>query len=126
MFYEKGDLRNVTKFTGKHMCQNLFFNKIAGLKPANSVKKRPWHRCFSVNFVKFLRTPFLQNTPDCFCIEISHITCYLKDLRTLLKTLQFVYYSNRTPYLELHSPRKSLLTDAPHKYKKALCSISIF
>ena len=28
----------------------------------NLFKKRPWHRCFSVNFVKFLRTPFLQNT----------------------------------------------------------------
>ena len=26
------------------------------------LKKRLWHRCFPVNFVKFLRTPFLQNT----------------------------------------------------------------
>ena len=26
------------------------------------LKKRPWHRCFSMNFAKFLRTPFLQNT----------------------------------------------------------------
>ena len=25
--YEKGVLRNFTKFTGKHLCQNLFFNK---------------------------------------------------------------------------------------------------
>ena len=25
-------------------------------------KKRLWHRCFPVNFPKFLRTPFLQNT----------------------------------------------------------------
>ena len=24
--------------------------------------KRLWHRCFPVNFAKFLRTPFLQNT----------------------------------------------------------------
>ena len=28
-----GVLRNFTKFTGKHMCQSLFFNKIAGLRP---------------------------------------------------------------------------------------------
>ena len=27
-----------------------------------SLKKRPWHRCFRVNFVKFVRTPFTQNT----------------------------------------------------------------
>ena len=28
----------------------------------NLLKKRLWHRCFPVNFAKFLRTPFLQNT----------------------------------------------------------------
>ena len=26
------------------------------------LKKRLWHRCFPVNFAKFLRTSFLQNT----------------------------------------------------------------
>ena len=29
-FYKNGVPRNFTKFTGKHMCQNLFFNKVAG------------------------------------------------------------------------------------------------
>ena len=29
--------------------------------PATLLKKRPWHSCFPVNFVKFLRTTFLQN-----------------------------------------------------------------
>ena len=35
-----------------------------GLSPSKKIilKKRPWHRCFPVNFAKFLRTPFLQNT----------------------------------------------------------------
>ena len=27
-----GVLRNVAKFTGKHLCQSLFFNKVAGLQ----------------------------------------------------------------------------------------------
>ena len=36
-----------------------FFNKVAGLRPATLLKKRLWHRCFPVNFAKFLRTPFL-------------------------------------------------------------------
>ena len=32
-----------------------------------NLKKRIWHRCFPVNFAKFLRTPFLQNTSGgCF------------------------------------------------------------
>ena len=29
-----------------------------GLRPATLWKKRLWYRCFPVNFVKFLRTPF--------------------------------------------------------------------
>ena len=36
------------------MCQSLFFNKVATL-----FKNRLWLRCFPVNFVKFLRPPFL-------------------------------------------------------------------
>ena len=31
VFYKKGVLRNFTKFTGKHLRQSLFFNKVAGL-----------------------------------------------------------------------------------------------
>ena len=45
-------------FTGKHLCQNIFFNEVAGLRPATLLKKRLWHRRFPVNFVKILRTSF--------------------------------------------------------------------
>ena len=31
VFYKKGVFKNFRKFTGKHLCQGLFFNKIAGL-----------------------------------------------------------------------------------------------
>ena len=48
MFCKKGALKNFTKFTGKHLCQSLFFNKVAGL--------RLWQMCFPVNFATFLRT----------------------------------------------------------------------
>ena len=34
---KKGVLRNFTKFTGKHLCQSLFFNKVAGLRPLAQV-----------------------------------------------------------------------------------------
>ena len=49
-------LKIFAKFTGKHLCQSLFLNKIAGLRPATLLKKRPWHRSFPVSFAKFLRT----------------------------------------------------------------------
>ena len=76
VFCRKGVLRNFTKFTRKHLCQSLFFNKVALLKtrlwhrcfpvnlvkflrpPATSLKKRLWHRCIPVNFVRFLRATF--------------------------------------------------------------------
>ena len=58
VFCKKGVLRNFTKFTGKHLCQSPFFNKVEGLRPSTLLKMRLWHRCFPVNFVKFLRTPF--------------------------------------------------------------------
>ena len=58
-FIIKGVLRNFSKFTGKHLCQSLFSNKVAGLRPATLFKKRLWRRCFPVNFAKFLRAPFI-------------------------------------------------------------------
>ena len=30
VFCKKGVLRNVTEFIGKHLCQSLFYNKVAG------------------------------------------------------------------------------------------------
>ena len=59
VFCKKSALRNFAKFTGKRLCQGLFFNKLAGLRSATLLKKRLWHGCFHVNFTKFLRTPFL-------------------------------------------------------------------
>ena len=53
---KKGVLRNFGKFIEKHMCQKLFFNKVAGLRPATLLKKSLCHRCFSVNFAKFLQS----------------------------------------------------------------------
>ena len=34
VFCKKDVLRNFAKFTGKHLCQSLFYNKVASLRPA--------------------------------------------------------------------------------------------
>ena len=36
-FLKKGVLRNFAKFTGKHLCQSLFFNEVTGLRPGDSL-----------------------------------------------------------------------------------------
>ena len=46
VFCKEGVLRNFTKFTGKHLCQSLFFTKVAGLKHGTLLKNRLWDRCF--------------------------------------------------------------------------------
>ena len=46
-------------------------------------KKRSWHRRFSVNVTKFLRTPFLQNNSGgCSCKELMKFNCCLSSIIT--------------------------------------------
>ena len=49
-------LKNFAKFTGKHLCLSLLFNKVAGF-----IKKEALLQLFSFEFCETLRTPFLQN-----------------------------------------------------------------
>ena len=58
MFCKKGVLRNFAKFT-RNTCARVSFLIKLQARPANLLKKRLWHRCFPVNFAKFLRTAFL-------------------------------------------------------------------
>ena len=69
-FVKKDVLRNFAIFTGKHLCQSLFFNKVTGLRPATLFKKLLWHRCFPVNFAKFLRTPFTEHLPTTASVDL--------------------------------------------------------
>ena len=66
---KKGFLKSFFIFTGKHLCQSLFFTKVEGLRPVTLLKKRLWHRCFLVNLAKSLRTAL----GDCFCISKSQL-----------------------------------------------------
>ena len=59
VFCRKDVLRNFEKFTGKHLCQGLLCNNVAGLRSVTLLKKRFWYRCFPVSFSKFLKTPFI-------------------------------------------------------------------
>ena len=40
MFYKKGIYKYFAKFTGIHLCQSIFLNKVAGSRPAILLKKR--------------------------------------------------------------------------------------
>ena len=61
VFCKKGVIRNFEKHSGKHLCQSLFFNKVADLRPVTLFKKRLSHKPIPVNFPKFVRTRFLTD-----------------------------------------------------------------
>ena len=52
VFYKKDFRKYFTKFTGKHLYQNLFLNKVAGPKPLNSEEIAFKHFLFT-NIAKF-------------------------------------------------------------------------
>ena len=64
----------------------IWLNKIVTFRsshkqtcPATLLKKRLWCRCFPVNFVKFLGTPFLQNTSGRLLLYVlkKYLLCIL-------------------------------------------------
>ena len=72
VFCTKGVLKNFAKFTGKRLCQSLFFNEATDLRPATLLKKRLWHKRFPVDFAKFLRTPFFTEHLQWLLLILTH------------------------------------------------------
>ena len=52
----------ISQNSQENTCASEFFLiklQVLGLRSATLLKRTLWHRCFPVNFAKFLRTPFL-------------------------------------------------------------------
>ena len=62
---KKAVFRKFTKFARKHLCQSLFFNKVAGLRPeaCNFIKKETLVQVFSCKFCDISKNTFLHKTP---------------------------------------------------------------
>ena len=70
MFCKKGVLRNFSKFTRKHLCQKLFFNKVPIVRHATLLTKEALAQLFSCEF-----------------FEISKKTFFTEHLRTTATTI---------------------------------------
>ena len=73
VFCKKSVLRNFTKSTGKHLCQRLFFNKVAGL-----------------NFEKFLRALFFTKYLRWLLLMVPNGRCYYTE--TVILTWYFYLF----------------------------------
>ena len=52
-------------------CLGVSFNKAAGLKTSNFIKKRLQHRCFPVSIAKFLRTTVLKSSCERLLLKLQ-------------------------------------------------------
>ena len=52
-----------------------------GVRPATLLKRTLWHRCFHVNFAKFLRTPFLTEHLQWLLL---YSACCLQNFRKII------------------------------------------
>ena len=77
-------LKNFANFAKKARLLEPLFNKVAGLKACNFIKKRFQHMCLPVKFSKFLRTPILKN----ICEPLIHaMTLFIYGLSLSFKML---------------------------------------
>ena len=67
VFCKKGVLRNFAKFTGKYLCQSLFFIKVAGW--SRLIKRDTVAQVFSCEFCKISRNTFSYRTPPVVASE---------------------------------------------------------
>ena len=70
------------------------FNKAAGLKACNFVKKRLQHSCFPVNIAKFLRINFFYRTS----LVAASTTGISQELYELLKGYKKVFTSSKKAF----------------------------
>ena len=82
VFYNKGLLKKCAKFTGKHLCQSLIFNKVASLSLEDLIT---YTSCRIIQFTHaktvFKATNYLQNS--CFTLKLNESTN--KETKTLIK-----------------------------------------
>ena len=75
---KKGVLKKFAKFTGRHLCQSIFFNKVADLRPATLLKKETLAHVFSCEFYKMSKSIFAYRA-----LLVTASFVYLYSLGTL-------------------------------------------
>ena len=88
-FMKKGVLENFAKFTGKHLCQSLFFNKVADLRKTppmacNFIKKDTLAQVFSCEFCEIFKNTFFT---EHLRLTASKHTVFIRKLTQSLRLL---------------------------------------
>ena len=104
MLCKKSFLKKFANFKVKHLCQNLFFNKIAGLRPVTLSKKRLWSRYyFLVNSENFSRTPFYR-LPSVAGSQWSYLVLILRPWEESIRYYSFSTFAKFSKKLTFVTP----------------------
>ena len=87
----------------QEISQKLQENTYARVSFCNLIKKRLWHRCFPVNFVKFLRTPF-------FIEQFWWLFLIIFDILKEIMLVNFIPLEMFTVSIRLFCPRLEVVT----------------
>ena len=100
VFYKKGVLKNLAKFTGKHLRQIPFFNKVE-----EWIKKETLAQVFSCEFYKKILQNLFHRTPldDCFCSSMK--LDGRKDIQSGKLTWPFLTGNNKGRKTDIHTIR---------------------
>ena len=111
------------------LCKKKVFLEITQNSQENTCVRVSFIIKFQASVCNFIKKEALAQNTSRRLLLYWNLTGYMLSERvknTFKNSMVCVLqYSNRTPYLELYSPTKNFLTDVPHKYKKAIYSISI-
>ena len=94
VFCKKGVLRNFAEFTGKRLCQSLFFNKVTGLRPAALLKKEALAQAFSFEFYETSKNTFSCRTPPVVASACPHLWSQRYELEVSFNFVKQRFYGN--------------------------------
>ena len=106
VFCKNGVLINFAKFTGKHLCQRLCFNKVAG-QVCNFIKKQSVAQVFSCEFCEIYKNTFFY-LRWLLLLVVSLLCLFINDQQwLLLKQFNHMMYQGLTSKLTwIQSPSK--------------------
>ena len=68
----KSVVENFSRFLGKHLCQGLFLNKVAGHRRPSILLKKTLSHVFSCEFCEIFKNTFFDRTPPLAGSEYHH------------------------------------------------------
>ena len=73
-----GVLRNFANFTGKHLCQSLFFNKVTGLRPQVTPSVAASEKYFVLKYLQTIAFSFYQKYSVEKCFLMSFLGAFFR------------------------------------------------